>query len=77
MMLVMGRYGLNKKWGLVAPWGWLLRFLAIEVKTKTGKVSPDQVKFLNRVNESGGLGFVARSVDDVIDTLGVRDRFLF
>lgn len=53
------------------------RFLAIEVKTKTGKVSPDQVKFLERVNQFGGLGFVARSVDEVIDTLGVRNRFLF
>ena len=54
-----------------------MRFLAIEVKTKTGKVSLDQAKFLKLVNESGGLGFVARSVDDVIDTLGVLDRFLF
>lgn len=53
------------------------RFLAIEVKTDKGRVSPDQEKFMELINRSGGLAFVARSVDDVIDTLGVRDRFLF
>lgn len=51
--------------------------LAIEVKTKTGKISPAQEMFLKRWREAGGIGFVARSVDDVIDGLGVRDRFLF
>ena len=40
-------------------------FIAIEVKTKTGRVSPDQKWFIDRINASGGLAFVARSIDDV------------
>ena len=45
--------------------------LAIEIKmpkTKTGKegkLRPAQAKFIDRVNASGGLAFVARGVDDV------------
>jgi penicillin-binding protein-related factor A (putative recombinase) len=52
------------------------RFLGIEVKTATGKVSPEQEKFLENIRKSGGIGFVARSLDDVIDNLGLRDQFL-
>ena len=48
------------------------RFVAIEVKKKAGKLSPDQETFLQHVNESGGLGFVARSVEDVIHALGLK-----
>lgn len=39
--------------------------LAIEVKTKKGRLSPEQKVFLERVNQEGGLGFVARSVEEV------------
>lgn len=46
------------------------RFLAIEVKARYGKVSPEQEQFINDVNKSGGLAFVARSVQDVIEKLG-------
>jgi len=42
------------------------RFLAIEVKTENGKVSEPQQKFIDEVNQVGGIAFVARSVDDVI-----------
>ena len=56
---------------------WEGKFMAIEVKTKIGRVSEHQVKFIDSVNDAGGLAFVARSVDDVIDKLGVRGRFLF
>lgn len=41
------------------------RFLAVEVKSATGKPSPDQVAFIARVNATGGLAFIARSIDDV------------
>lgn len=41
------------------------RFLAIEVKTKRGVVSKNQEKFLKTVNNAGGIGFVARTADDV------------
>lgn len=45
------------------------RFLAIEVKTDRGKATPRQDKFIRDVNEEGGLAFIARSVDDVIERL--------
>lgn len=41
------------------------RFLAIEVKSKEGRLSDDQEAFLNMVSKQGGISFVARSVDDV------------
>lgn len=41
------------------------RTLAIEVKTPTGRVSPEQKTFIEQVNKRGGLAFVARSVEDV------------
>jgi len=53
------------------------KLLAVEVKTQKGKLSPAQQSFIDAVNRNGGLGFVARSIDDLIDNLGVRDRFLF
>ena len=41
------------------------KLVAIEVKTKKGRVSPSQKEFLEDINKYGGIGFVARSVDDV------------
>lgn len=38
------------------------KFLAIEVKSKTGTISPEQRIFIARVNQDGGIGFIARSV---------------
>jgi len=45
------------------------RFLAIEVKTPKGKVTEAQRAFIDRVNKEGGIAFVARSVEDVIEKL--------
>lgn len=45
------------------------RTLAIEVKNRTRKVDPHQQQFLDDINAGGGLAFVARSLDDVIDKL--------
>jgi hypothetical protein len=45
------------------------RFLAIEVKSRYGKATPDQENFLLQVNNRGGLGFIARSVEDVVTQL--------
>ena len=53
------------------------RFLAIEVKTAKGRATPDQVEFLADINKRGGLGFIARSVDDVranLFGLGISSR---
>lgn len=52
------------------------RFLGIEVKTEKGKVRPEQEEFLENIRRHGGIGFVARNLDDVIDNLGLQDRFL-
>lgn len=41
------------------------RFLAIEVKRPGEKPTPQQEAFLEAVNQSGGLGIVATSIDDV------------
>lgn len=41
------------------------QFVAIEVKTKTGRVSPDQRKFLDHVKRMGGVAVVARNELDL------------
>lgn len=38
------------------------RFLGVETKTETGKLSEDQKLFIDMVNNNGGLAFVVRSV---------------
>ena len=45
------------------------RFLAIEVKNQKGKLSEYQEAFLENVRRSGGIAFVARNVQDVIENL--------
>jgi hypothetical protein len=56
---------------------WKGKFLAIEVKTRLGKLSEQQIQKLDEINQAGGLAFVARNIDDVIEQLGIGDRFLF
>jgi hypothetical protein len=41
------------------------RFLAIEVKSAKGAVTKEQQAFIDKVNASHGLAFVARSIRDV------------
>lgn len=52
------------------------RLIAIETKVPGKYPNPDQREFIRRINESGGLAFVARSLEDVIETLQLGDRFL-
>lgn len=42
------------------------RLLAIEVKTRVGRVRPEQEAFIARVRDGQGVGLIARSVDDVV-----------
>lgn len=43
----------------------------IEVKLpKTGRLSPDQKWFIEKINSEGGCAFVARSTDDLDEKLG-------
>lgn len=45
------------------------RFFGIEVKMPKGRVSQLQEYNLKKINESGGVGVVARSVEDVKDAV--------
>lgn len=49
------------------------KLLAIECKTRKGKVTPEQEEFLQRVRDNGGCAFVARSVEDVERMMGGND----
>ena len=48
------------------------QFLAIEVKRPGYKPTVDQQAFLDRVNEAGGIGFVAWFPEDVVKRLGLE-----
>jgi hypothetical protein len=51
------------------------RFLAIEVKAKTGQVSPDQEEIHEEIRRSKGAVIVARCVRDVAEDPAVRGRW--
>lgn len=40
-------------------------FTAVEIKTSTGRATPEQVNFIEAVRKAGGIAGVARSVDDL------------
>lgn len=42
------------------------RFFALEVKTSSGRLSPEQDRFLALVRSRGGFAAVVRSVDDAL-----------
>ena len=46
------------------------RLLGVEVKSRTGRPSPEQTLFLARINSAGGVGFIARDLRDVVAALG-------
>lgn len=60
----LGLKGSSDILGVIPPDG---RFLAIEVKDHKGKVSPEQMEFLETISGKGGIAFVARTLEDVID----------
>lgn len=36
-------------------------FVAVEVKSRTGRATPEQINFINQVNAAGGIAGIARS----------------
>ena len=46
-------------------------FVAVEVKTKTGKTTPEQERFLALVRRRGGIAVCSRSVPDALSELGL------
>ena len=47
----------------IAPCG---RFLAIEIKTSKGRPTKEQLRFIEAVNNAGGIAGIARSVEDAL-----------
>ena len=45
------------------------RFLAVEIKTPTGKATPEQLRFIEAVKRHGGIAGIARSPQDALDLL--------
>lgn len=50
----------------IAPGG---RFLAVEIKTPTGKPTPEQTRFLEAVRARGGIAGIARSPAEALALL--------
>lgn len=48
-----------------------LRGYAIEVKSETGRVSPEQKEWLDRFTAIGGVSIVARKLEDVAGPMGI------
>lgn len=51
----------------IAPCG---RFLAVEIKTPTGKATPEQLRFIEAVRARGGIAGIARSPAEALALLG-------
>lgn len=47
-------------------------FSGIEIKSSSGRLTDDQEIFMNKIIESGGISFVARSADEAIILLSKR-----
>jgi hypothetical protein len=39
-------------------------FTSVEIKTPTGRVSPEQSNWLKQVSDGGGISLIARSIDE-------------
>jgi hypothetical protein len=48
------------------------RFVAIEGKSTRGRISDEQQNFITMVNNLGGIGGVARSVEEAAALLGIK-----
>lgn len=60
--------------GLLRPNG---RFFALELKTDRGRLSPEQVRWLDLVRSFGGFAGVARSVDEAVEALERARKGMF
>ena len=54
----------------IAPDG---RFIAIEVKTQTGRATDEQIRFVEAVRRKGGIAGVCRSVEDALALLSAAE----
>jgi hypothetical protein len=51
-------------------------FVAIEVKTPKGRMSPEQKNFLNNVRHAGGLGICVNSAEEVAEQVEIFNKIL-
>jgi hypothetical protein len=63
------RFGLGVGSADLVGWSKDGRFIAVEVKTPTGRVTPEQAAFLSAVNAAGGIGVVMRSAVEIPEQL--------
>lgn len=47
-------------------------FMGAEIKTKTGKASPEQVDFINMVNKFGGIAFIVTDEVEAVEFLNKK-----
>lgn len=72
--------GYRIKFGVANPGGadliglWNGRFVAVEIKTPTGRQSPDQVRFQQLVESKGGEYVILRSVEDAMAWVRSHER---
>lgn len=59
------QFGLCKGSADLIGWNPDGRFVAIEVKGPKSTVTHEQQRFINAVNHAGGIGVIARSIDDL------------
>lgn len=70
------RYGLIQGSGDLIGWRTVLitpamvgqtlaQFVSVEVKSPTGRIRPEQLRWQEAVNRAGGVAVIARSVEDV------------
>jgi hypothetical protein len=52
---------------LELPTGPIAQFVAVELKTPDGRLTPEQRMFLDLVEKRGGLAAVCRSVEDAVN----------
>lgn len=62
-----GKYARNGVSDIIGIWDGTP--LAIEVKSKHGKPSPDQTRFLTDFKAHGGIAFIGRSIEDCVKHL--------
>jgi penicillin-binding protein-related factor A (putative recombinase) len=64
--MYFGYKGSGDLLGIMRPSG---RFISIEVKQEKGECSEEQIQFMAMINSMGGIAFIAKSVDDVVEKL--------
>ena len=66
--------GLCKGGGDLIGWSRSGRFMSVEVKTPTGRPTPEQTAFANAVTKNGGIGIVTSSPEQALEMVTLAER---